>query len=90
MSPGSFPQRAFGGGALARPSRSLLRCGRSVTPGEQLVDPSDFVVGAAAEHKPFLPPSAISAVPCDTSRQSVTGRAGQPPSADPGTACAAA
>ena len=41
--------------------RLRLRCGRSVTPTQQLVDPSDLVVGDAAEHigEPCLPIDAV-------------------------------
>ena len=42
------------GDRLATPpwrfDRAPLRCGHGVTPGQQLVDPGDLMVGDAAEH----------------------------------------
>ena len=42
--------RASGWPRLAQPPWRLLRCGGSVTPGKQLVDPGDLVVGDPAEN----------------------------------------
>jgi hypothetical protein len=48
---GPCSPRASGWPRLAQLPWRLLRCGRSVTPGQQLVDPGDLVVGDPAQHR---------------------------------------